>query len=85
MRDIGEGHARGRRVVLYLDEQHLTRDCVSRELSRHMPELHIDSRSSAQDLSPDDGKFALAILHTHGALIDNEARSGRSDDGRVRA
>jgi DNA-binding NarL/FixJ family response regulator len=84
MRDIGERHARGRRVVLYLDEQHLTRDCISRELSRHLPELQIDSRTSARELSPDDERFALVILHTHGALIDDEARSGRSDDSRVR-
>ncbi len=85
MRDIGERHARGRTAVLYLDEQHLTRDCVSGELSRHLPELQIDSRTSAHDLSPDDGRFALIILHAHGALIDNQARSARTDDSRVGA
>jgi DNA-binding NarL/FixJ family response regulator len=85
MRDIDERHARSRRAVLYLDEQHLTRDCVSRELSRHLPELQFDSRTSAQDLAPNDQAFALVILHIHGALIDNEASSSRSDDSRVGA
>jgi DNA-binding NarL/FixJ family response regulator len=85
MRDVGERHAKGRRVALYLDEQHLTRDCISRELSRHLPELQLDSRPSAHELSPDDGSFTLVILHTHGARIDNEGRSERSDDSRVRA
>ena len=85
MRDVGERHARGRTAVLYCDEQHLTRDCVSRELSRHLPELQIDSRTSAHDISPDDERFELIILHAHGALIDNQARSGRTDDNRVRS
>ena len=85
MRDSDARHAECRKVVLYLDGQHLTRDCVTRELSRHLPELEIDSRASAHDLSADDQRFALVILHVHSALLDDETAVGRSDDNRARA
>jgi DNA-binding NarL/FixJ family response regulator len=54
--------------ILYLDEQHLTRDCIGRELARRLPEFTIIERATARDLAPDDSnlaKIALVILYVH--------------------
>jgi len=60
--------------VLFLDEQHLTRDCIARELALSLPELTIISRATAQDFISEDidrGKIALIIryVHTHSAPL----------------
>jgi DNA-binding NarL/FixJ family response regulator len=79
-RENGDGTQLGSsRGILYLDEQRLTRDCISRELARHFPELSIETRATAQELVSDDcsaDEFALVVLHAH---------TGRVDDGNTLA
>jgi len=55
-------------AILFLDEQHLTRDCISRELSRRLPEFTITECARACDLTKDDpglAELALVILYVH--------------------
>lgn len=54
--------------ILFLDEQHLTRDCIGRELARRLPEFTIIERATARDLSKGDAvllKVSLVILYVH--------------------
>ena len=54
--------------ILFLDNQHLTRDCIGRELARRLPEFNIVERATARDLVKGDpglAKFALVILYVH--------------------
>ena len=54
--------------ILFLDNQHLTRDCIGRELARRLPELNIVEHATARDLTKEDphlAKFALVILYVH--------------------
>jgi DNA-binding NarL/FixJ family response regulator len=54
--------------ILFLDEQHLTRDCIGRELARRLPEFNIIERATARDLSKDDPVLLnvfLVILYVH--------------------
>jgi len=54
--------------ILFLDDQHLTRDCIGRELARRLPEFNIVERATARDLTTSDPglvKLALVILYVH--------------------
>jgi DNA-binding NarL/FixJ family response regulator len=54
--------------ILYLDEQHLTRDCIGRELARRLPEFRIIELATARDFAagdPSRAKIALVILYVH--------------------
>lgn len=66
--------------VLFLDEQHLTRDCIGRELARRLPEFKIIERATARDFAAGDTslpKIALVILYVHADRINLDA--GRED------
>jgi DNA-binding NarL/FixJ family response regulator len=82
----GIGDSGGR--ILYIDEHTLTRDCISRELERHLPERKVAGYATAREIAADGasaGKFAVAVLYIHANQTD--ARTGREtgDDGRVAA
>ena len=54
--------------ILYLDEQHLTRDCIGRELARRLPEFRIIEQATARHFAAGDSsraKIALVILYVH--------------------
>ena len=54
--------------ILFLDGQHLTRDCIGRELARRLPEFNIIERATARDLTKGDSalaKLVLVILYVH--------------------
>jgi DNA-binding NarL/FixJ family response regulator len=60
--------------LLYIDEQHLTRDCIGHALARHLPDLSIVVRSEVQDIQlngSEEGKFKAVILNVHANRIDN--------------
>lgn len=66
--------------ILFLDEQHLTRDCIGRELARRLPEFNIIERATVHDLSKGDPallKAILVILHVHADHMGVE----RNDEG----
>lgn len=82
-----EGIGERRGEILYLDEQHLTRDCISRELERHLPELKIVGHATAQDIATDDAssaKFLVVVLYDHAERLDAHAPE-KTDDGRTAA
>jgi len=56
--------------LLYIDEQALTRECISRELERHLPELEIATSAEALPVLPDGNarRFEAVILHIHSQL-----------------
>jgi DNA-binding NarL/FixJ family response regulator len=59
--------------ILYVDEHHLTRDCIGHELARHLPEFNIIVRATARDIASGElavRKFVLAILYVHAARLD---------------
>jgi DNA-binding NarL/FixJ family response regulator len=58
------------RTILYVDDQHLTRDCVGEQLALHLPELLIETVRTVRDVSREDAlaeRFALGILNIHAA------------------
>ena len=59
-----------RECVLYIDEQALTRECISRELERHLPEIEIMTSAEAPRVPPDGAprRFDAVILHIHSQL-----------------
>ena len=66
--------------ILFLDEQHFTRDCIGRELARRLPEFKIIERAMAGDFVAGDpilANLALVILHVHADRMDIHA--GRED------
>jgi DNA-binding NarL/FixJ family response regulator len=66
--------------ILFLDEQHLTRDCIGRELERRLPEFSIIEYATARDLVESDlssTKIALMILYVHADRM--KLRAGRED------
>ena len=80
------GASRG--AILYLDEQHLTRDCITRELERHLPELNVVGHATAQDVDADDepgAKFLVAMLYVHADSTDARGHRMPVDDGRTLA
>jgi len=58
-------------VVLYVDKQRLTRDCVSEQLAVHLPEWAIESVPSARELQErgDWPCTSVVLLHTHSASV----------------
>src|SRR5690242_1855601 len=74
--------------VLFLDEQHLTRDCIARELALSLPELTIISRATAQDFISEDidrGKIALIIRYVHAHSAPLQARREALDQTGISA
>jgi hypothetical protein len=58
-------------VVLYVDKQRLTRDCISEQFAIHLSEWLIEPLKSAHELQSrgDWPRSSLVILNTHGASI----------------
>ena len=78
--DIG---AEGRGEILYIDEQHLTRDCISRELERHLPELKVVDRATARGIDPDDApltRLVVAVLYAHANRTEGRTSQDTVDD-----
>jgi len=74
--------------ILYLDEQHFTRDCIGRELARRLPEFTIIERATARDLTPDDSnlaKIALVILYVHADRMNIHADREGLDQNSIAA
>src|SRR5215831_17022045 len=83
-----EEQGRRAREILYIDEQCLTRDCVSHALAAILPDLSIEPRATAQDLVSDNylaDRFALIVLHGHGGRIELGANAARIADKRISA
>ena len=62
--------------ILFLDEQHLTRDCIGRELARRLTEFKIIECATAQDVTASDPgltKIALVILYVHADRMNLQA------------
>jgi DNA-binding NarL/FixJ family response regulator len=81
----GENSARAKEI-LYIDDQCLTRDCISDALAKLLPDLSIESRAKAQDLLPEDfrtTKFALVILHGHDGRLGIGTTAKRIGDTRI--
>src|SRR5215813_14903364 len=74
------------REILYIDEQCLTRDCISRALAVHLPDLSVEPRAMAEDLVSGNSladRFALIVLHGHGGRIALRTNAGRIADSRI--
>jgi DNA-binding NarL/FixJ family response regulator len=84
--DGAAGNGGRARQILYIDDQCVTRDCISRVLAELLPDLSIEARAKAQDLvsgnSRADG-FALVVLHGHGGRIDLSTNAARISDRRI--
>jgi DNA-binding NarL/FixJ family response regulator len=66
-------------VILYIDERPLTRDCISRQLATQLGEISIEPVSSVRDAAlraQGEGRYALAVLHTHMASITDRTIAG---------
>jgi DNA-binding NarL/FixJ family response regulator len=85
--NAGEGSARAKEI-LYIDDQCLTRDCISDALAKLLPDLSIESRAKAQDLLSGDSRateFALVILHGHDGRLGIGPTAKRIGDSRIAA
>lgn len=74
--------------ILYVDEQHFTRDCIGHELARHLPEFTIIERSTARDFTSRDSvlpKIALVILYVHADRINLHADREDLDESGIAA
>jgi DNA-binding NarL/FixJ family response regulator len=83
-----EGEVNGERSheIVYIDEQCLTRDCISRVLGEQLPELSVETRVTARGLSPGHfgpNGFALVVLHAHAERIDLQTQAVRSGDSKI--
>lgn len=81
-----EGAQRRRPLLLYVDEQHFTRDCIGRELARHLPGLTVVVRAEVTELDlagPSGNRFDVAIINVHADRIDITADREIVDRGRV--
>ena len=59
-------------AIIYIDNQHLTRACVTEQLAMRLPEMLIEAVAEVYDLSKEDidtHRFALGILHKHSMHI----------------
>lgn len=73
-------------TILYLDEQHFTRDCVAHELARRLPEFTIVERPTARDVVPGEAclaNIALIILHVHADRMNLHANNGGLDQNGI--
>lgn len=80
------GEQKRRLQLLYVDEQHLTRDCIGRELARHLPDLSVVVRADVKDLElggPAGSKFDVAVINVHADKIDITADREIIDRGRI--
>jgi DNA-binding NarL/FixJ family response regulator len=74
--------------VLFVDEQHLSRDCISRELALRLPEFTIIPHATAQDFISEDlslGKIALIIRYVHAHSIPLQVRREVLDENGIAA
>lgn len=63
-----QGSSQRAREIFYIDGQRLTRECVSRELARCLPELAVEERATARDLALenfDPAGIALVAFNAH--------------------
>ena len=62
-----DGPPQNRRVILFIDEQALTRDCIGVELARVLPEFSVLSRAAAHEIEPGPvpGKIGAIVLAIH--------------------
>ena len=59
-------------AIIYIDNQRLTRDCVTEQLAMRLPEMLIEAVAEVYDLSKEDidtHRFALGILNKHSMHI----------------
>jgi DNA-binding NarL/FixJ family response regulator len=65
-------------VILYVDKQHLARDCISEQLATHLPEWTIEPLASVSELleHKDCSKVSLVIFNTHGESLRNADVAG---------
>ena len=62
------GFPENRGHILYIDEFSLTRECISRELERYLPELKVAKQATAQEIVSDglsSEKLLVAVLYVH--------------------
>ena len=74
--------------VLFLDERHLTRDCIGRALALRLPEFTIVPRATAQDFISEDfnpGKIALVVRYVHADSMPPQARREALDQSGIAA
>lgn len=65
----GQASSQRAREILYIDEQRLARECISRELARYLPELSVAEHATARELAAesfDPAVTALIALNAHG-------------------
>jgi DNA-binding NarL/FixJ family response regulator len=80
----GIGESRGQ--ILYIDEQNLTRDCISCELERHLPELRVAGHATVQEIAADSvspEKLLIAVLYVHANRIDDRATQEAVEDEKM--
>jgi DNA-binding NarL/FixJ family response regulator len=73
------------RGILYIDEQHLTRECISRELAAQLPQLQVKPQRTVEDISHGDceiERFALVIFNAHSGRVGHR-RACRAGDKSV--
>jgi DNA-binding NarL/FixJ family response regulator len=61
-------------TILYIDEQCLTRDCISHQLASHLSDMSVEPAVSAREVAVGNGagkRFDLAVLHTHMAGVND--------------
>jgi DNA-binding NarL/FixJ family response regulator len=58
-------------VILYVDQRHFGRDCISEQLATHFSGWRIEPIASARELPQNGGwpRTSVVILNTHGASI----------------
>lgn len=72
--------------LLYVDEQHLTRDCIGGELARHLPNLSVVVRADVKDVElggPGGNRFDVAVINVHADRIDITDDREIVDRGRI--
>jgi DNA-binding NarL/FixJ family response regulator len=70
------GAQKRRPQLLYIDEHHLTRDCIGRELARYLADVSVVVRARVQDIDlrgPDGNRFDVAVVNSHGDRIAGTA------------
>ncbi|WP_162917275.1 response regulator transcription factor [Dongia deserti] len=76
----------GRGELLYIDEHNLTRDCVSRELERHLPGLKVVDHATAQEIADEafsSERFLVAVLYVHASRTDAREHPETVDDEKI--
>src|SRR5262249_4927478 len=63
------------RGIFYIDEQHFSRECISRQLAVHLPQMEVAPRRAVEDISNssvETDRFALAVLNTHAGRVGEQ-------------